>query len=220
MSEQFDRIMVMYQESFHQHGDSPGALMTPKGRSNLRFRALDPFVQRPDIKVLDYGCGLGYLWDYLQKKAPFINYTGVDMMPEFIETCRKKSWGNAHFEVLGAHDPVSGKYDVVFASGVFNLRSDADEKRSREYVFRRLELLFNACGEVLVCDFLSNHVDYMQPDGQHFSPAEIADFCLNKLSRRFMIRHDLLPYEFTLIAWVDSAIKRPDNIYEVDVSNT
>jgi SAM-dependent methyltransferase len=220
MSEQFYKIVSMYQENFRKHGDSPSALMTPKGRSDLRFRALDPFVQRPHVKVLDYGCGLGYLRDYFQKKAVLVNYTGLDMLPEFIETCRKKPGGQASFELLGAHDPIPGNYDVVFASGVFNLRSDTDKKRSREYVFRRLQELFSACSEVLVCDFLSSYVDFTQPDGQHFSPAEIIDFCVNNLSRRFIIRQDLLPYEFTLIAWAESSIRRPDNIYEVDASNT
>ena len=206
----------MYQDSFRQHGDSPSALMTPKGRNEMRFRALDQFARRPYAQLLDYGCGLGYLWDYLQKKAAQVSYTGVDMLPEFVEACRKKHGGGARFELIDVQAPISGKYDVVFASGVFNLRSDTDDGRSREYAFRRLEQLFNVCGEVLVCDFLSSNVDYTQPGGQHFSPAEIADFCMTKLTRRFVIRHDLLPYEFTLIAWRDSAIRRPDNIYEVD----
>lgn len=218
MSEQFNRIKAMYQDSFRQHGDSPSALMTPKGRNELRFRALAPFVRRPNVQVLDYGCGLGYLWDYLQKEAAPVSYTGVDILPEFVEACRKKHGGGARFELLDVQAPISGKYDVVFASGVFNLRSDTDDERSRKYAFGRLEQLFNVCGEVLVCDFLSSNVDYTQPDGQHFSSAEIANFCMTKLSRRFMIRHDLLPYEFTLIAWRDSAIRRPDNIYEVDAS--
>ncbi len=208
----------MYLDGFQRHGDSPHALLTPKGRNELRFRAISPFVLRPGVRVLDYGCGLGYLWDYLQRQGNKVDYTGIDMLPEFVEACRNKHGNHAHFELLDVRTPIREKYDVVFASGVFNLRSDTDDTRSREYALDRLEELFNAAGEVLVCDFLSSYVDFVQEDGQHFNPGIITDFCAKRLSRRFMIRHDLLPYEFTLIAWRDGAIHRPDNIFEVDAS--
>lgn len=219
MSEQFDRIRAMYESSFRLHGDSPGALMTPKGRNDLRFRAISPFVGRPSTRVLDYGCGLGYLWDFLQRSGSDVDYTGMDMLPEFVEACRAKHAGRARFEQLDVHAPIQGSYDVVFASGVFNLRSHDDEAASRAYAMDRLEQLFHATQDVLVCDFLSSYVDFQQADAQHFSPGAIADFCASRLSRRFILRHDLLPYEFTLVAWRDSAIRRPDNIYEVDASN-
>ncbi|HDZ08448.1 class I SAM-dependent methyltransferase [Pseudohongiella sp.] len=216
MTEQFERIKNQYAESFRVHGDSPASLLTPKGRNELRFRAIDPFVLRRGARVLDYGCGLGYLYQYLVEAGCEIEYFGVDILPEFIDACREK-YPSANFMHIDADEDVDGMYDVVFSSGVFNLCTSTDTAKSKEYALHRIEKLFSVAGDVLVCDFLSSFVDFQQADAQHFSVGEIADFCVTKLGRRFQFRHDLLPYEFTMIAWKDSEIKRPENIYEVDI---
>jgi SAM-dependent methyltransferase len=206
----------MYQAGYKDHGDSPAALLTPKGRNNLRFRALLPLIQKSGQSVLDYGCGLGYLFDYLQEHDRSVHYTGMDMLPEFVDVCRQKYGDRAEFQLIEAEQPLERKFDLVFASGVFNIRSHADDVLSREYAAARLKHLFAAANVALVCDFLSPYVDYTQGDSQHFDTGFIAEFCARELSRRFIIRHDLLPYEYTLIAWRDDAILRPLNIFEVD----
>jgi len=216
MSDQFDKIKSMYQDGYREHGDSPKALLTPKGRNSLRFRAISPFVTEAGTSVLDYGCGLGYLYDFLKQSQADVNYTGIDMLPEFIQACREKNSSGPVFRQLDANGKIEGKFDVVFSSGVFNLRSHTDDDTSRAYALDRLTQLFEATHSVLVCDFLSSYVDFTQADAQHFSPGFIADFCAKHLSRRFLIRHDLLPYEFTLIVWRDDQIRRPDNFFEVD----
>lgn len=67
-------------------------------------------------------------------------------------------------------------------------------------------------------DFLSAFVDFQQDGGMHFGVDEIASFCVRDLSRRFQIRHDLLPYEFTLIAHRDGAVKHPESIFAADLA--
>lgn len=218
MSSSFDAIKAMYAREFRAHGDSPASLLTPKGRQALRFRAADEFAARPGTRVLDYGCGLGYLYQHLLERGFRPDYTGVDLLPEFVEACRKKFPGpGARFEVIAPSAPPPGDaYDVVFLSGVFNIKLNGDADASRAYTFARLRELFALTRGVLVCDFLSGFVDFQQPDSMHFSAGEIAAFCAQELSRRFVIRHDLLPYEFTLIVHRDAAIKRPENIFLAD----
>jgi SAM-dependent methyltransferase len=213
----FESIKKLYREGFETYGDSPTSLLTPKGRNDLRFRAIDPFVKDRNkvTKILDYGCGLGYLYDYLSKHERRFDYTGYDFLPEFIDACAQKYPGGS-FQKIDAQELMSGEFDVVFASGVFNLQTHEDTKQSKSYAFDRISDLFLLSQQVLVCDFLSGFVDFEQANSQHFSLGEIAEFCCRRLSRRFQIRHDLLPYEFTLIVWKDDLIKRPENIFEVD----
>jgi len=206
----------MYRAGYNDHGDSPAALLTPKGRNNLRFRALLPLIDKPGLSVLDYGCGLGYLFDYLQEQGASVHYTGMDILPEFIDVCRQKHGDKAEFQLIEAEQSLTRRFDLVFASGVFNIRSHADERLSSAYARVRLKNLFDAADVALVCDFLSPYVDFKQGDSQHFGTGFIAKFCAKELSRRFVIRHDLLPYEYTLIAWRDDQIRRPDNFFEVD----
>ena len=138
------------------------------------------------------------------------------MMPSFVEACRNKFGSDARFDAIDPRHPLEGRYDVVFASGVFNLQSHADPAVSKRYAFDRIIDLFTLTEGALICDFPSGYVDFQQDGAQHFRLAEVADFCVSKLSRRFIIRHDILPYEFTLIAWKDDRIARPQNIFAVD----
>ena len=213
--EGFEEIKGMYVEALRCHGDSPASLLTPKGRSHLRFRAIKEQVNKNGLKILDYGCGLGYLYDYLSKTKFSFEYTGIDMVPQFIDSCKSK-YPKACFDLIDPTRPICGEYDIVFASGVFNLMTHDSEIISKEYALVRIEYLFSLTNEILVCDFLSSLVDFKQSKAQHFSPSEIVEFCSNKLSRRFKLRHDLLPYEMTLIVWKNDEIHRPDNIYSSD----
>lgn len=215
MQELFDDIKRMYSDSFQKHGDSPTSLLTPKGRNSLRFRAIDPFVGNGPRSVFDYGCGLGYLCEYLRSHAGNLEYTGADIMPEFIRACQAK-FPDSEFLQMEPQHPLTGAYDVVFSSGVFNLQTHGDLQQSKAYAFERVQSLFQMAKDVLICDFMSTLVDFQQPGAQHFSPAELSEFCYSNLGRRFQIRHDLLPYELTLIVWRDQAIKRPENVYGVD----
>ena len=213
--EGFEEIKGMYVEALRCHGDSPASLLTPKGRSHLRFRAIKEQVNKNGLKILDYGCGLGYLYDYLSKTKFSFEYTGIDMVPQFIDSCKSK-YPKACFDLIDPTRPICGEYDIVFASGVFNLMTHDSEIISKEYALERIEYLFSLTNDILVCDFLSSLVDFKQSKAQHFSPSEIVEFCSNKLSRRFKLRHDLLPYEMTLIVWKNDEIHRPDNIYSSD----
>ena len=215
----FDEIKNMYGESFYLHGDSPASLLTPKGRQSIRFRALDPFFLKGKMRILDYGCGLGYLYQYLLFKGYDFEYIGVDIMPEFIEVCREKFPKGPDFQVIDPQTKIQGSYDIVFASGVFNLKTNDDLIQSKLYAYKRINALFDLTKEAFVCDFLSPFVDFQQPSAQHFEIGEISDYCAKSLSRRFMLRHDLLPYEFTLIVYKDSSIQRPENIFKIDASN-
>ena len=220
MSSQFDHIKKLYKSSYSLHGDSPSSLLTPKGRNDLRFRAIDQFIKKKPVRILDYGCGLGYLFDYLKNKDKEFEYIGVDLLPEFVEACKLKypqnKFPNASFSVVEAEECIQGSFDIVFSSGVFNIRSHSEIAQSKAYTFQRLEELYGLAKEAMVCDFLSAYVDFQQKDSQHFSAREIADFCIHKLGRRFMLRHDLLPYEMTVIIWKNSSVKRPENVYDID----
>ena len=86
----FEEIKNLYSKSYQKYGDSPASLLTPKGRSELRFKAIDPFINFEGVKILDYGCGLGFLLEYLSKFDVSFDYTGYDILPDFIDACNAK----------------------------------------------------------------------------------------------------------------------------------
>lgn len=219
MSGNYEKIKEMYRESYSKNGDSPASLLTPKGRHSLRFRSIVPhLVPGKGTTVLDFGCGLGYLYEYASKICPDIVYTGADIMPEFVDACRNKFGELADFIKIDPNTTIEQKYDIIFGSGVFNIKMGKSEEESKAYVFDTLKNLFDSAQEVLICDFVSSFVDFKQGDTLHFDMGEIATFCSQNLSRRFVLHHDFLPYEFTLVAYKNDKIQKPGNYYVADSS--
>lgn len=215
MTDLFETIRQQYQDSFAVHGDSASSVLTPKGRGDIRFSAIEPYVKETSLSVLDYGCGLGFLLKHLRNNGFENAYHGVDLVPEFVSACEAKYADDAasSFSVIGENQPLEGTYDIVFASGVFNLKSHDEAQASIDYALSRIASLFAICNKYLICDFMTSHVDFVQEGAQHFDPSEMLSYAIENLSRRSLIRHDLLPYEFSLIVVKDNEIKRPDSIY-------
>lgn len=213
MNDKFNEIKSLYSNSYRINGNSPASLLTPKGRQDIRFSVLDTLL-KDHSSILDFGCGLGHLFPYVYQKSKSITYTGFDITPEFIEDCTHR-YPNASFQLINPNQTIKNisPFDIVFLSGVFNIVTHNDLEVSKQYAYSKLIELFTIVKDVLVCDFLSAYVDFQQHDAQHFSVEEISRFCYENLSRKFQIRHDILPYEFTLIVWKDATIQRPDNIY-------
>jgi len=211
MEDSFKKIKKMYEDAYKEHGDSPSSLLTPKGKNEIRFEALKPFLKNGK-SILDYGCGLGYLLPFIQSQKGDIDYHGVDIIPDFINA-NKLKYPHGKFSLITETEFIKKNYDIVFSSGVFNLKNYEDDSASRNYAFEKIKDLFEITKEVFVCDFLSKLVDFEQEGAQHFSIDEISNFCSKNLSKRFQIRHDLLPYEFTLVVWKEDKIKRPENYF-------
>ena len=212
----FENIIKQYKTEFDKHGDSPKSILTPKGRNSNRYSVITDYVgSQKGLDILDYGCGLGYLYEYLKPIYSNLNYHGFDFMPDFISHCKDKfSNNNSLFSVVQPDEKIDKEFDVVFASGVFNLKSSNSEIESKQYAFSKIKELYNCSKELLIVDFPSQYVDFKQDAAQHFTINEISDFCVHNLSCKFIIRHDKLPYEFTLVAWRNDTILRPLNVFE------
>lgn len=212
----FEKIKKQYKNEFDKYGDSPKSILTPKGRNTLRYSVIRDYVNfQKELNILDYGCGLGYLYDYLKPRCSKLNYHGYDLVPDFISHCKAKfDDKDSQFSVVNPNQKITNKFDIVFASGVFNLKTSESKEDSMQYAFSKIKDLFNCSNEILIIDFPSEYVDFQQNNAQHFSIQQISDFCVNNLSRKFSIRHDILPYEFTLIIWKDDEILRPQNTFK------
>lgn len=211
MNQNFSRVVDQYRGAWKRYGRSSDSLLMPKGRHEDRFRALEPYFEE-SLTILDYGCGLGFLYPFLRKRFESFAYTGVDVIEEFICDCAE-NFQDAVFSVVDPGECPVGEFDVVFASGVFNLQSHDSLQESRQFAFQRIAELFETCNRFIVVDFLSSNVDFMQERAVHFTPGEVIDFVQQRLSRKFVLRHDLLPYEFSIIVWKDDEIAKPQNIY-------
>ena len=110
-------------------------------------------------------------------------------------------------------DELQDTFDVVFASGVFNLQTSQSESESLSYAHDRIEHLYRITNKVLVVDFLSPDVDFRQNQSQHVDYRLLLEWFIPKQTRRWILRHDYLPYEYALVLFKLDGIKRPENTF-------
>ena len=85
-----NKVIKHHNELFDEFGINPSALGEQKGRTELRFDILTQIGNLNNSKILDVGCGFGYLLTYLKKHKKKIRYTGVEVNSDFIEIAKKK----------------------------------------------------------------------------------------------------------------------------------
>lgn len=80
-------------------------------------RAVARLVQGGD-SLLDVGCAVGSLKQLLERRSASVQYTGVDLTPEFIARARQK-WPGARFEVASATELpfADSAFDVAVSKG-------------------------------------------------------------------------------------------------------
>jgi SAM-dependent methyltransferase len=114
-----------YEEQFGEWADtkwnhSPIAVGWLDGRQNQskRYQALlDIGVQEGD-SILDLGCGLGHMVEYLEKIGLNVRYTGIDTNKRIIQQANQ--FREATY-IYGTIFDIQDGYDWGLVSGIFNL---------------------------------------------------------------------------------------------------
>jgi SAM-dependent methyltransferase len=195
-----EHIRQLYEEAFRRHGDSPAAVLWPKGRQDLRFAALTRHIEkRGEFSLLDYGCGLAHLKPFIDRRYSEVAYTGADAVRTFVDACSSKF--SAPFLHAESPNDVPGQFDYVIASGVFNIPYEQNDAAHSERVFELLSALFEKAHICLAVDFMTDAVDYRQPRAYHQNVEQLYRFACDHLSRRLVIDQSYLPYEFALTVW-------------------
>ena len=205
-------VIQEYQRAFAEHGDSPAAVLVPKGRQHLRYDALTSHIKQDGFSALDYGCGLGHLKAFLDERFGEYSYHGADIVPEFVDEVRKK-YPDAQVDLIHSHKDITERVDHVIISGAFNLVGGESADSYLAKVKDALTHLFKLCTMSLSVDFMTDQVDYMLPGAHHVNVEGMYQFVRDSLSRRLTINQSYMPYEFAIVAFKDSSIVRPQNIY-------
>lgn len=210
-----NKIIEDYSKSFRVHGDSPKSVMWPKGRQEERFNALLRFVPKDhNFSILDYGCGLAHLIDYLEKNFKEYDYTGCDVVDDFIVHNSNKYKKKTFFNSM--NHKVSQTYDYTVVSGAFNILYVEDVIEHKKIVFETIKMLFKHTNKILSINFMTDQVDFQSHNAYHQNIKELYDFCYENISKRLNIDQTYMPYEFTITLFRDQEIQSPINTYNVN----
>jgi SAM-dependent methyltransferase len=200
-------VSHFFNESLRQYGYDPRSLGWIPGTQEARFRVLTAIGDLEGCSVLDVGCGFGDLYEYLCRNGIDVDYTGVDLCPDFIEIARHRHPDATFIAADFEEANVCKRFDWAFESGVFNYKVSGHEA----FVGGMIRKMFRSAARGIAIDFLSHRGGFLSAGLYHPRPAVIYELC-SKLSRRVTLRCDYKPTEFCVYVYRD-AEKGPANVY-------
>ncbi len=198
--------IARYRARLSEYGVSPVALGWGRyGRQEVRFAVLaEHALCNPTSSVLDTGCGFADLYGFLREHGWHGRYIGVDVVPDLLAAARKRY---PELELRELDITLAGvdlePCDYAIASGVFNAKLKVGDNPTN--IIAGLTAMWRAARVAVCVDFLSTFVDYQKPGAHHTNPGW-AVAAARKLSRRIILRHDYMPYEFAITIFKDDAI--------------
>lgn len=193
-----DRIVNEYESRINEHGFDVAALKSGGlEKQCLRHSVHAGLFELDGRRVLDVGCGIGMFYQFLcDRGVSFGKYTGLDIVDSFLDHNRRL-YPNAEFLNLDIfEDKIEDlEPDVVYMSQLFNRRYEAAD--NEEVACAAVRRLFEVAREGVVVDFMSTYVDYREEEHHYFAPETMLKFA-KQLTRYASLRHDYLPFEFTL----------------------
>lgn len=189
----YNRILDFYQKAYQMYGDRDARSVrwSKVGDQLIRFRALIGVADLSDSSVLDVGCGMGELYKYLLQQEIPVEYTGIDIVPEFIASAKKR-FPQTVFKVKDIFD-LKQTHDYVLASGALSFKV-ADNANYYQDMIRHMYALAN---KAVAFNMLDKHVHVDDDTYAAYSPIEIADFC-STIAERVEVVVDYLPQDFTI----------------------
>jgi hypothetical protein len=191
-----NQVVRRYQQRIAEHGPTFASLNSgSEAKQTIRHSVHASALRGANPSVLEIGCGLADFYKYLLQQKCDCSYHGYDIVPEYIDECRR-AYPRAKFTLRNVFlDGIEGTFDTIVMSQVLNNRY---QKSDNVQVMRRaLELAFEHTRSSVSVDMISTYVDFRNPDLFYYSPEEI--FRIAKtISPRVLLRHDYRAFEFCI----------------------
>jgi SAM-dependent methyltransferase len=166
----------------------------------LLFSALLLFYD-PSKSVLDVGAGRADLYGYLKRvlNTDQINYKGIDYNPNVLEIAKQKYPGVAVEAVDLLSIDNGADYDWVFASGLFNSKTQED---MGSYVTQCIDKMYEKSKVGIAFNMVTSLADDMADEDKAqfavYDPAVWFPYLINKYSKVFA-RTDYMSGDITFI---------------------
>lgn len=186
-----------------------------------RFEVLAQCVELDGRSLLDVGCGLGDLYEYLAGLGRRVEYTGVDIVGPMVEEARRRHpgaafyWGDVFSDTPAVLDadgrtadadhshlnPLAGRrFDVVFCSGVFNLNLG----NNGDFLGRAVGRLFELARGHVVFNLLHHRTASRYAHCVYYDPEQVAALLKDWPCRVRIVDH-YLHNDFTVVCEIAAA---------------
>lgn len=188
-----DVIVQHYEKCFEEYGDSYKGVDWPNEQDALtRYGVMLDVVKQKPASILDFGCGLGHLYQYILNNKINVIYYGYDLSQTFVNVCKNKFTTIPFYSC----NPLSADY--VIANGVFTEKCTLGYESMVSHFSKTVKKAFDLARIGLAFNVMSTHVDWERDDLFHVSMDWMADFVIKVLgTRNFVMRNDYGLYEYT-----------------------
>lgn len=171
-----------------------GALLSP-----IDFGAYS--AERP-LRLLDLGCGLGLLLDWLAENGLLesVDYTGVDLVAPILEEARKR-WPGRRFLLRDVRDEpfAADAFDYCIVCGIFTVKHGNSCEENLALAQSTLRAIWPSVSLGLAFNAMSKHVDWERDDLFHWALDDMMAFCKRDLSRHVAFKLDYGLWEVSAI---------------------
>ena len=200
-------IVDHYEQCYKIYGDNHKGVDWPNWEdTQKRYQVmLDIFqfdrekINTKNTSILDLGCGLGHLYEYiLMKKIPY-EYEGMDISELFIKECKSK-YPEIVFtkqDILSDQFIKYKTWDYVCMNGVFTEKREMTYDEMFAYFRQMIKKAYSLCNRGIAFNVMSKDVDWERDDLFHLPLSELSHFLTGEISRNFIIRNDYGLYEYT-----------------------
>jgi SAM-dependent methyltransferase len=196
------QISDYYTKKLEEHGNSHwGVDWNSIESQELRFEQLSKVLPiKDDFSVIDYGCGYGALFPYLQLKGFGISsFTGFDISNAMIDSAKESYKENKNARWVTSSENI--KADYVLASGIFNVRLKNSDAEWKQYIIDTLNQFDSMTSKGFAFNVLTGYSDkeYQRDYLYYADPLYFFDYCKRNFALNVALLHDYNLYEFTLI---------------------
>ncbi len=165
-----------------------------------RFEKIIELADFNGKTLLDVGCGIGGLLDFLKERNIKCQYTGIDINPQMIEKAKElhQESKNDFLVVDILEEDYNIKYDYVVSNGPLNLIFE--DGMNMDITMKMIRKMYELCKSGMMITMTSSLTRKPNPQTFYYNPVDILgktfEFCTN-------VRwdHTYLPHDFALFCY-------------------
>ena len=166
--------IATYTAAYTRFGVSPRAVLWPTGElQKRRFRDLIPSELPLTGSVLDVGCGLADLKNYLEGLGWIGKYVGIDITPALLEAV----WVTQPGYDVRRHDMsacrTQEEFEWSFISGLFN----AYVPHASDFMASVLRNAYASTRVAMSFNFISSELGEDRPSMCYYEPRRVVQYC-------------------------------------------
>ncbi len=199
------RILDFYTKRLENFGGSSQGVGWKNDEAQLiRFEQLLKLIQdKSSFSINDLGCGSGRLYKYMLSTgySPMF-YCGYDILEEMLLSAEKTLLPDPKVKLIKIESSADMEVsDYTVASGVFNVKCEAQEKEWMEHILSTINVMHERSKYGFAFNLLTKYSDteYMQSYLYYADPLFFFDFCKRNFSKNVALLHDYFQYDFTII---------------------